>query len=238
MFEKRRKALIVLVLLAAMVSATFGLLVWGGGQERAKEVEITVEKVFFLVGEIVNLSVSGAPRGANVTWDFGDGGMGYGNRTSHVYQTSDFYNVIATVTWREGEGYMRKVATRRIEIRNRDVYRRFEGGPIVEVRPLWIRGSGGFADIYPGTTNPTVYVNATLRGAVGGVGIEVDLVGGEEGIKTLADERQRAAGEDIIYNFEFSEELQPLEENMEIQAIIWVYEGKISSWVVHIEVHY
>ncbi len=36
MFEKRRKALIVLVLLAAMVSATFGLLVWGGGQERAK----------------------------------------------------------------------------------------------------------------------------------------------------------------------------------------------------------
>ncbi len=39
---------------------------------------------------------------ANHTWDFGDGNMSYGNRTSHIYSRDGIYNITLTVTDDDG----------------------------------------------------------------------------------------------------------------------------------------
>lgn len=215
-----------------MAIAAFGALA-RGGERTHPEMEILSERDLYRVGEVVNLTVEGAPEGANVTWDFGDGTAGYGREVNHTYRRSAYYSIHATVVWEGEKGLRREVLNRTIEVRCRDIQMHWEGGRIVMLRPLWARGQGGGVPLYPGTTRPEASVEVVIHNAVGMLRVEVTL-----NYEVIAERSITSAGGDERVSFHLKEEIPPIEEESVLEVIIWVYEGAIAGWEMDITVTY
>jgi hypothetical protein len=123
----------------------------------------TQHKVFF--------NISYPQEEYNYTWSFGDGNISHGISVSHIYKTSNYFNITLEISVKN----KCKNSTKEIEVKLFDMWGIVSDGVKRNINPFSSSGSGISWELNQATTFPKITISGTIEGAIGKLGIIIRL---------------------------------------------------------------
>lgn len=226
----------ILIILA--ISFTFASTSIFKNEDEFRKLELSIDNKDIRKGDFFNITVTNLPKGANVTWDFGDGNTSNNQIGTHQYLLPGYYKIIVEGSWEGGYGN----GSFDIGIKNKDYYNHQVNDAMFVLR----RGVGtGNSDSYyfpPGISNPLLNLEIILRNAIGGIEYFIEVFTYYENDSkwdTVLSESTIATYETLTFQKEIDEiKIDPESEMIEVWAGFILWEGRIQENEITMEINF
>jgi len=224
--------IIVVIIMIIVFSVSSTLL----NDDGIPDLTIAIDKEDIRVNEIFNASLSQNMKNCNITWDFNDGNISYGQKVSHTYSCSNKYEIKVTIS----SSTDKNIVKTSIMVRNQDEMISFSWGSVRNYRLGTTKIYPIGSEVYPGISKPTLRFEISFKNAFGNYRILLELINDRTGESTnVFSENHRWTFEDVDLEYTFNEgEYPELDETYWIQMEIRLEEGSWNSMVQSMEVIY
>jgi len=204
-----KKFILGLILIVFIIFGIIGIEVYRSNIVTQKNLKAipNSDKEIARVGERINFTAENSEGGIkSYFWDFGDGNTSTETNPSHIFYTSNWYNVTLTIESKSGK---KANSILIIGIQYNDILSEGESGRARNFMPGRGITSSHAVEIGPNIGNPTTYVQSEIYTAVGELDYRIsayrewidDDGNYHHSSETIYSESTSTTGEDVQFNY-------------------------------------